>query len=44
MSHLAVKSLLICVIYGIMSIAQTLNSRYLYRNLYFDFYSLVTVG
>ena len=41
MSHLAIKSLTVCIMYGVMSICQTLNSRYLYRNLNFDFYSFV---
>lgn len=41
MTHIAVKSLLVCVIYGVMSILQTLNSRYLYRDLNFNFYSFV---
>ena len=41
MTHFAIKSLTVCLIYGVMSICQTLNSRYLYRNLGFDFYSFV---
>lgn len=38
---LAVRSLVICFLYGVMAIFQTLNSRYLYRNLNFHFYSFV---
>lgn len=32
----------VCVFYGIISILQTLNSRFLFRNLEFRFYSAVT--
>lgn len=42
MNAIAIKSLIICIVYGIMSICQTLNSRYLYRNLNFNFYSFVS--
>jgi hypothetical protein len=41
MTSIALQSLSICMVYGIMSIFQTLNSRYLFRNLNFDFYSFV---
>jgi hypothetical protein len=41
MTSIALQSLSICIVYGIMSIFQTLNSRYLFRNLNFDFYSFV---
>lgn len=43
MNSLAIKSLAICILYGVMSIGQTLNSRYLFRNLNFDFYSFVRI-
>jgi len=43
MTHVAVKSLAVCVLYGVMSLLQTLNSRYLYRDLNFSFYSFVHV-
>lgn len=39
--HIVMKSLTVCIIYGIMSILQTLNSRYLYRVVGFDYYSFV---
>ena len=32
----------VCTFYGLVSIAQTLNSRFLFKNLQFDFYSTVT--
>ncbi len=44
MTHLAIKNLTICLAYGIVSIFQTLNSRFLYRNLKFDFYSFVKLS
>lgn len=31
----------VCSFYGLVSIAQTLNSRFLFKNLHFDFYSSV---
>ena len=31
----------VCTFYGLVSIAQTLNSRFLFKNLQFDFYSTV---
>jgi hypothetical protein len=31
----------VCSFYGLVSIAQTLNSRFLFKNLQFDFYSSV---
>ena len=31
----------VCVFYGLISIAQTLNSRFLFRTLRFNFYSVV---
>lgn len=33
--------LFVCSFYGLISIAQTLNSRFLFRNLQFNFYSTV---
>ena len=33
--------LFVCVFYGLLSIAQTLNSRFLFRSLHFNFFSLV---
>lgn len=41
MTHFAPIKLAICLIYAVMSIFQTLNSRFLYRNLGFDYYSFV---
>lgn len=41
MTHFAPYKLAICIVYGVISLLQTLNSRYLYRNLGFDFYSFV---
>ena len=37
----AYKAVLICLLYGVLSILQTLNSRFLYKSLHFDFYSFV---
>jgi len=34
----------ICIFYGLVSIAQTLNSRFLFRTLQFNFYSVVSDG
>jgi hypothetical protein len=34
----------VCTFYGLVSIAQTLNSRFLFKNLQFDFYSTVRMG
>ena len=33
----------VCVFYGIVSIAQTLNSRFLFKTLQFNFYSIVPI-
>jgi len=33
----------VCVFYGLISIAQTLNSRFLFRTLQFNFYSVVSI-
>lgn len=33
----------VCSFYGLVSIAQTLNSRFLFKNLQFDFYSSVSL-
>lgn len=33
--------LFVCVFYGLISIAQTLNSRFLFRTLQFNYYSVV---
>ena len=35
--------LFVCVFYGLVSIAQTLTNRYLFRTLNFPFYSTVTL-
>jgi hypothetical protein len=43
MSHLAIKSLSVCLIYGVIAIFQTLNARYLFRTLNFNFYSFVNL-
>lgn len=39
---LIVTNLIICIVYGILSVAQTLNSRTLFKTLHFNFYSFVT--
>jgi hypothetical protein len=31
----------VCTFYGLVSVAQTLNARFLFKNLQFDFYSSV---
>ena len=43
MAHhkVAYKAVLICLVYAVLSILQTLNSRFLYKNLHFDYYSFV---
>lgn len=43
MTHheIAKKAILICSMYGLLSILQTLNSRFLYKALQFDYYSFV---
>ena len=42
MGHqLVTKNLFICVLYGLLSILQTLNSRMMYKDLHFDYYSFV---
>lgn len=38
---ISVKNLSICLLYGMLSTFQTLNSRYLFRTLGFDFYTFV---
>ena len=38
---ISVKNLLICLLYGMLTTFQTLNSRYLFRTLGFDFYTFV---
>lgn len=37
------QNLIICTLYGLLSLFQTLNSRALYKDLHFDFYSFVTI-
>lgn len=40
---ISTKNLLICLFYGLLSTCQTLNSRYLFRTIGFDYYSFVIV-
>jgi hypothetical protein len=39
---ISTKNLLVCLFYGLLSTCQTLNSRYLFRTIGFDYYSFVT--
>jgi hypothetical protein len=41
---ISTKNLLICLFYGLLSTCQTLNSRYLFRTIGFDYYSFVTLS
>ncbi len=41
---ISTKNLLICLFYGLLSTCQTLNSRYLFRTIGFDYYSFVTIS
>lgn len=36
------KNLFVCLFYGILATCQTLNSRFLFRTVGFDYYSFVT--
>lgn len=38
---ISTKNLFICIFYGLLSTFQTLNSRYLFRTIGFDYYSFV---
>lgn len=38
---ISIRNLLICLAYGMLSTCQTLNSRYLFRSIGFDYYSFV---
>lgn len=43
MSHLNLANIGFCLSYGLLSIAQTLNSRTLFKTLHFNYYSFVKV-